>query len=115
MADANKGQPDIDPSDEKLVKDIAALARIEIEPGEVQMYASQMRAILDYFEDLKQIDLSGIDPTVQIHPLGLTLEPDEIEPGLPVNAALNISLRRRGNLLCVPRIVNPEEEADAGA
>jgi len=115
MSDEEKEYINIDPSDEKLVRDIAALARIDFEPGEVQMYASQMRSILDYFEDLKDIDLSGIDPTVQIHPLGLPLEPDKIEPGLPINAALNISLRRRGNFISVPRIVNPEEEADAGA
>jgi len=114
MTDASKENKGIDPSDEKLVKDIAALARIDIEPAEVPMYAAQMRSILNYLEDLKDIDLTGIDPTVQIHPLELPFGPDEVERGLPIDAALNLSLRRRGDLLSVPRIVNPEEEAEAG-
>jgi aspartyl-tRNA(Asn)/glutamyl-tRNA(Gln) amidotransferase subunit C len=102
--------PDID--DKKLVEDIATLARIDFEEGEIGIYASQMRAILDHFDDLKEIDLTGINPTVQIHHVDIPLAEDNIEPGLSINDGLNASHRRRGNLLSVPRIVNPDAHVE---
>ena len=105
----------IDISDEELVKEIAALARLDFDEGEVKEYASQMRAILDHFEDLKDIDLEGIDPTVQINPVEIPLEDDFVEKGLSRNKILNLGSRRRGDFISVPRIVNPEDEAGLGA
>ena len=102
-------------SDEDLVREIASLARIDFEPGEIEMYAAQMRSILNHFEDLKEIDVEGIDPTVQIRPIELPTGVDEIEPGLPIESSLRMSLRRRGDLLSVPRIVNPDDEGATGA
>lgn len=105
----------IDISDEELVKEIAALARLDFDEGEVKDYASQMRAILDHFEDLKDIDLEGIDPTVQINPVEIPLEDDCVEKGLSRDKILNLSAKRRGDFISVPRIVNPEDEAGSGA
>ena len=102
-------------SDEELVHEIAALARLNIDEDEIKDYAGQMRAILEHFEDLKEIDLEGIDPTVQINPLEIPLGPDMVEPGLPRNAILGISNRRRDDVISVPRIVNSEDDAASGA
>ncbi len=102
-------------SDEELVKEIAALARLDFDEGEVKGYAAQMRAILDHFEDLKEIDLEGIDPTVQINPVEIPLEDDFVEKGLSRDNVLNLGGRRRGDFISVPRIVNPEDEAGSGA
>ena len=102
-------------SDEELVKEIAALARLDFDEDEAKDYAAQMRAILDHFEDLNEIDLEGIDPTVQINPVEIPLEDDYIEKGLSRDKTLNLSARRRGDFISVPRIVNPEDEAGSGA
>lgn len=105
-----KGKPE-NISDEELVHEIAALARLNINEDEIKDYAAQMRAILEHFEDLKEIDLEGIDPTVQINPVKIPLGPDMVEPGLSRHAILSISNRRRGDVISVPRIVNPEDDA----
>ncbi len=96
-------------SDEKLVREIAALARIEFLPDEVPDYAAKMRAILDHFDDLTEVDLEGITPTVQINPVKLPLQADEILAGLKKSDILGISNRRRGDFISVPRIVNPDD------
>ena len=101
-------------SDEELVHEIAALARLNIKEDEIKDYAVRMRAILEHFEDLKEIDLEGIDPTVQINPLEIPLGPDLVEPGLPRNAILSISNRRVDDVISVPRIINPEDETKSG-
>jgi aspartyl-tRNA(Asn)/glutamyl-tRNA(Gln) amidotransferase subunit C len=102
-------------SDEELVREIAALARLDFEPGEIHGYASQMRSILDHFEDLKTVDLTGVDPTVQINPLKIPLKPDDVARGLPKDDILKLGRRARGDFISVPRIVNPEDEAASGA
>ena len=101
-------------SDENLVKEIAFLARLDFEPEEIKVYASQMRSIINHFEDLKEVSLEGINPTVQINPVRLPLADDEIEGGLTLDSGLGNSRRRKGSLLSVPRIVNPGEEPFEG-
>ena len=112
MIDENGSPENI--SDEELVHEIAALARLNIKEDEIKDYAVQMREILEHFEDLKEIDLEGIDPTVQINPLEIPLGPDMAEPGLARNAILSISNRRVDDVISVPRIINPEDETKPG-
>jgi aspartyl-tRNA(Asn)/glutamyl-tRNA(Gln) amidotransferase subunit C len=107
-----RGNPMADIEDKQLVAEIAALARLDFEDAEIETCATQMRSIIDHFKDLMEIDLEGINPTVQIHPIDLPLHDDRIEPGLTPDDALSISNRRRGNLLSVPRIVNPDASGE---
>lgn len=51
------------------VRKIAALARIELSPDDVAMFARQLGDILAYVNALQQVDTTGIEPTS--HPLPL--------------------------------------------
>jgi aspartyl-tRNA(Asn)/glutamyl-tRNA(Gln) amidotransferase subunit C len=42
---------------------IAALANLELNPGEVELFARQLSEILAYAEHVQQVDTSGIPPT----------------------------------------------------
>jgi aspartyl/glutamyl-tRNA(Asn/Gln) amidotransferase C subunit len=42
--------------DEKLVKEIAALARLDLSKEETEMFVSQFRDILDYVSILNEVD-----------------------------------------------------------
>ena len=46
---------------------IASLARLELTDQEVDLFASQLAHILEYAEDVQQVDTSGIEATS--HPL----------------------------------------------
>ena len=70
------------------VEHIADLAKLDLTDAEVELYADQLSAILDYVEQLNQIDTSAIPPTASVLPLSNVLRPDAAAPSLPTDAAL---------------------------
>ena len=59
------------------VRSIAELAKLELTEAEVELYAAQLSACLDYFEMLSKLDTSNIAPTASVLPLTNVLRPDE--------------------------------------
>jgi aspartyl-tRNA(Asn)/glutamyl-tRNA(Gln) amidotransferase subunit C len=45
------------------VKHIAKLARLGLTEKEIEKLQKELSSILDYFEKLKEVDISGIEPT----------------------------------------------------
>lgn len=72
-------------NDEKLTRQVAQLARLELTDAEVTTFTSQLGNILGYIQKLQQADVAGIEPLV--HPLELTtpLRDDVVRPS-PVDA-----------------------------
>lgn len=68
---------------------IAHLARLSITDDELQLFSRQLAGILDYVEQLRQVDTAGVPPTS--HPLALTapLRNDDVRPSLPRERALD--------------------------
>lgn len=71
----------------KEVEHIAALARLELEPDEIERYRQQLSAILDYAASLRELDTSEILPTTRVLPQNIipgtpALRADEPAPGL---------------------------------
>lgn len=50
------------PIDKETLARLAALARIELDPKEEEKLLKDLRNILDYFEELKELDTSGVKP-----------------------------------------------------
>jgi len=48
---------------EEEVRHIAKLARLGLTPSEIKKYQKELSAILDYIEKLKEVDVSGVEPT----------------------------------------------------
>ncbi len=47
------------------VKKVANLARLYLTEGEETAFAPQLSAILDYFEQLKELDTDNVEPTTR--------------------------------------------------
>jgi len=45
------------------VKRIARLARLRIKEGEEEKFQKELSSILDYFAQLKEVDISDVEPT----------------------------------------------------
>ncbi len=45
------------------VQHIAKLARLGLTDQEIEKYQKELSSILDYFEKLKEVNISGIEPT----------------------------------------------------
>ncbi len=74
------------------VSKIAELARLHFSEEELDAFTIQFQHLLDYIEQLKQLDVNDIEPTSHV---SLTEEfekhifrEDEIKPSLPVEESL---------------------------
>lgn len=50
----------------KEVQHIAGLARIGLSKEEIEKYSKDLSSILDWVEQLKEVDVSGVEPTAHI-------------------------------------------------
>lgn len=89
------------------VRRIAALARLKLEPREEQVLAGQLSTILEYVEQLKELDVTGIEPMTHALAQGdsAPLRPDQVLPSLPPERALANAPAREETCFKVPRII----------
>jgi aspartyl-tRNA(Asn)/glutamyl-tRNA(Gln) amidotransferase subunit C len=55
---------------------IAELARLELTPDEVTLFTRQLSGILDYVEQIRALDTTGVAPTS--HVMNLPVERDDV-------------------------------------
>ena len=84
---------------------IAQLARLELSTEEEQRLGRQVDAILGYIEQLKRLDVSGVEPMAHAVPQINVTRPDEIRPGLSQAEALQNAPAKADGLFIVPKIV----------
>ena len=95
----NMSQPEID------IKYVAHLARLALTPDEEQKMGSQLGQVLNYIEKLKEVDVTGVEPTAHAFPLVNVTRPDEVRPSLPHEEALGNAPSQANGLFMVPKIV----------
>jgi aspartyl-tRNA(Asn)/glutamyl-tRNA(Gln) amidotransferase subunit C len=66
----------------------ATLARLELDPSEVERLTNELGRILDYIDQLQEVDVEGVEPTEHVALGALPLRPDEPVPGLSHERAL---------------------------
>jgi aspartyl-tRNA(Asn)/glutamyl-tRNA(Gln) amidotransferase subunit C len=84
---------------------VAHLARLSLSPAEEAQFGAQLAGILGYIEKLKQLDVSGIEPTAHAVPLVNVFRPDLAQPSLSNEEALRNAPAKASGLFVVPRIV----------
>ena len=57
---------------------LARLARLDLSDEEVEEYQRELSAILQYVEQLSEVDVDGLKPTNQVTGLINVMRPDEI-------------------------------------
>lgn len=73
---------------EDEVRHVAELAKLKLTDDEVALYAEQLSEILDYAEQLQEIDTSSVPPTPYVLPLENIMREDVAAPGLTNDEAL---------------------------
>ncbi len=89
------------------VRRIAALARLRLSPEEEQTFAVQLSAILAHVEQMKELDVSEVEPMTHALAEGEAplLRPDSLAESLPPGEALANAPAREGTCFKVPRII----------
>jgi len=88
------------------VQHIALLSRLELSDEEVDRYADQLTAILEYAAKLNELDTSGVEPLFHAVPVENVFREDI--PGAPIDVekALQNTARRKGVFFEVPKVAD---------
>ena len=70
------------------VAKIAALANLELDTTEIDLFARQLGDILAYADEVRQIDTAGVPPTASIVTRHAVDRKDEVRPSLDRDEAL---------------------------
>jgi aspartyl-tRNA(Asn)/glutamyl-tRNA(Gln) amidotransferase subunit C len=85
----------------------AALANLELEPVELDLFARQLGDILAYADEVQQIDTTGVPPTTSVMTRHGADRPDEVRPSLDREDALANApdAAHDAGLFKVPRVI----------
>ncbi|EJF90229.1 Asp-tRNA(Asn)/Glu-tRNA(Gln) amidotransferase subunit GatC [Bartonella melophagi] len=67
--------------DNKTVKRVAHLARIAIHDDETERMTKEFNAILEFVEQLNEVDINGVEPLTSVMPMALRMREDNITDG----------------------------------
>lgn len=87
------------------IKYVAHLARLALTPEEEAKFGAQLGPVLGYVEKLKEVDVSGVEPTAHAVPLVNVTRPDDVRPSMSNEDALRNAPAQANGLFIVPRIV----------
>ncbi len=92
------------------VERVARLARLELEPGEVERLAGSFERILEAFAGLRELDVGGLAPMTGPCERTDVLRADEPRPGLPPDELLRRAPERVDGFFGVPKTVRGAED-----
>jgi aspartyl-tRNA(Asn)/glutamyl-tRNA(Gln) amidotransferase subunit C len=93
----------------KEVEEIALLARLHLDPSELDKMQGELGAILEHFAALAQVDTTDVQPMTHAVPMDLRLRPDEPAPSLSIEEALRGAPAKQDNVFVVPAIIGGGE------
>lgn len=94
--------------DREQVRKVALLARLELTPEEEEQFTTQLGSILDYFEQLSELDVTDVQPTARAIDVSNVTRLDELQPYSDRGAILNSAPEQEGDFFKVPQILRAE-------
>ena len=90
--------------DEKLVREIAFLARLDLSQEETEMFVSQFREILDYVSILNEVDTDEVPPAYLSSANRSVTREDEIEESVSTVDFLANAPQAKDDFVVIPRV-----------
>jgi aspartyl-tRNA(Asn)/glutamyl-tRNA(Gln) amidotransferase subunit C len=95
--------------DPQQVQKIAHLARLEITPEEEKQLAAQLSSILDYFEQLSELDTKDVPPTTRAIEISNVTRADKAIPYANRDELLKEAPEPEDDFFRVPQILSSDE------
>ena len=86
------------------VRKVAELARLELSDADVETMTRQLSAIIDYINELQQVDTAGVEPMAHALDLHDVVRADEPAPSLSADEALANAPARKDDFYRVPPV-----------
>lgn len=90
--------------DEKLVREIASLARLDLSQEETEMFVSQFRDILEYVSILNEVDTEDVPPAYLSSANRTVTREDQVEESVPTQEFLANAPQSRDGYVLIPRV-----------
>lgn len=87
------------------VAHVAKLARLNLTPGETQLFQEQLGRVLEYAEKLREPDTSEVKTAAHAVPIFNVFREDEPQAGLTAEEALRNAPRQANGLFVVTKVV----------
>jgi aspartyl-tRNA(Asn)/glutamyl-tRNA(Gln) amidotransferase subunit C len=86
------------------VRKVADLARLELSEADVETMARQLSAIVDYINQLQQVNTDGVEPLAHALDLHDVFRDDALSKSLSEDEALANAPARQENFYSVPAV-----------
>jgi aspartyl-tRNA(Asn)/glutamyl-tRNA(Gln) amidotransferase subunit C len=91
--------------DRETARRVAKLARIEVAEDRLDSLAGEFNAILDFVEQLGEVDVEGVAPMTSVTPMALKRRADVVTAGGQAEAVLRNAPDAREGFFAVPKVV----------
>ncbi len=91
-------------TDDDVLK-LAQLSKLSLSDEQVVKFRDEIEEILNYIEQLQQVDTDGLEPTNQVTGLTNVMREDEIEDSVGKDELLKNAPDREGDYIKVRRVL----------
>jgi aspartyl-tRNA(Asn)/glutamyl-tRNA(Gln) amidotransferase subunit C len=87
------------------VKYVADLARIQLNPKEIETFQAQLSHVLEHVEKLNEVDVTEVEPMAHSFPIYNIFREDVVRAGLTRESALSNAPHQAQGLFVVTKVV----------
>jgi aspartyl-tRNA(Asn)/glutamyl-tRNA(Gln) amidotransferase subunit C len=91
--------------DTATVRRVAHLARVAVAEDEVTSLRAELNAILDFVEQLAEVDIEGVEPMTSVTPMAIKMRADKVTDGGIADAIVQNAPAHEGHFFVVPKVV----------
>ena len=91
--------------DAEAVRKIAHLARIAVKDDEIEHLQGELNAILAFVEQLREVDVTGVEPMTSVTPMAMKKRADVVNDGEIADDIVKNAPATEGHFFLVPKVV----------
>jgi aspartyl-tRNA(Asn)/glutamyl-tRNA(Gln) amidotransferase subunit C len=91
--------------DEATVRHVARLARIKVTDEEAQSLQGELSAILDWVEQLGEVDTASVEPMTRVEAMALPRREDKVSDGGIADQIMKNAPLTEDHFFLVPKVV----------
>ncbi|MBU2626364.1 MAG: Asp-tRNA(Asn)/Glu-tRNA(Gln) amidotransferase subunit GatC [candidate division Zixibacteria bacterium] len=88
------------------IRHIAELAKLKLTPEEIARFQVDLSAILDYVDQLQQVDTTGVTVSGTSAQIENVFREDTVENSLPIDKALENAPEVKNGMFSVPKVID---------
>lgn len=87
------------------IEHVALLARLKLTDGEKELFFRQVGSIIEYIDQLNELNTTNVEPTAHILSMRNILREDKLSVSIPQDKAMQNAPDNDGSFYRVPKII----------